>query len=191
MKDSVFITVHNKATAFAGNDTIYCSYTTEFTVHGIALNYDESMWSTLGDGYFTNPVDNLVTQYVPWTQDKLNGVDLILSAHSPSPCSGVTNDTVHISFDECTGVTEISKDCTVSIQPNPSRGSMDLLMNNLGNQDVKIDITDLSGRELYRKTYDNPGNNLKDHLNLSIPGGIYLLHIKTDTFARTEKIIIQ
>jgi hypothetical protein len=145
---------------------------------------------TLGDGYFSDPM-NLVTQYFPWTQDKLNGVDLILAARSISPCSGVTYDTVHISFDECTGINTIPKDFTVSIQPNPSKGSIDLLMSNPGNQTVNIDITDLSGRELYRKTYTGPGNVVKDHLDLSIPAGIYFLNIKTNKIARTEKIIIQ
>jgi len=188
--DSVNITIHNKATVFAGNDTIYCSYVPEFALHGSAENYDESLWMTLGDGQFSNPM-NLVTQYFPMTQDKLNGVDLILVAHSPLPCSGVTYDTVHIFFDECTGVSAISKDFTVSIQPNPSKGSINLQMSDLGNQTVNIDITDLSGREFYRKTYTNPGNNVKDHLNLTIPAGLYLLKIKTNTFARTEKLIIQ
>jgi len=188
--DSVYITVHNKATVFAGNDTTYCSYVPVFTVHGSAANYNENLWMTLGDGYFSDPM-NLVTQYFPWTQDKLNGVDLILAARSISPCSGVTYDTVHISFDECTGINTIPKDFTVSIQPNPSKGSIDLLMSNPGNQTVNIDITDLSGRELYRKTYTGPGNVVKDHLDLSIPAGIYFLNIKTNKIARTEKIIIQ
>jgi len=191
LTDSVYITVHHKAAAFAGNDTIYCSYVPEFTVHGSATDYDETLWSTLGDGHFTNPINNLVTQYIPWTQDKLNGVYLILTAHSPLPCSGVTNDTVYISFDECTGVNAISNDVTVSIQPNPSKGSIDLLMSKLGNQTVDIDITDLEGRELCRKTYTSPGNDLKEHLNLSIPAGTYLLHIKTAAVSRTEKLIIQ
>ena len=100
-------------------------------------------------------------------------------------------DTVHISFDECTGVNAISQDFTVSIRPNPSKGSIDLRMINPGTETVNIDITDLTGREIFRKTYPNPGNYVKDHLNLSIPGGIYLMHIKTKTVARTEKIIIQ
>jgi Secretion system C-terminal sorting domain len=191
LTDSVYITVHNKATVFAGNDTIFCSYVSEFTVHGSATNFDETMWSTLGDGHFTNPINNLVTQYIPWTQDKLNGVNLVLVAHSPLPCSGVTFDTVHISFDECTGMNTTSKDLTVCIQPNPSRGSMDLLMSNLGNQTVNIDVTDLLGREIYRKTYADPGNRVKDHLNLSIPAGTYLLHVKTTTISTTEKLIIQ
>ena len=107
------------------------------------------------------------------------------------PCSGVTYDTVHISFDECTGVNTLSKDFTVSIQPNPSKGSIDLRMSKLGDQTVTINITDLLGRELFRKTYTDPGNEVKDHLNLSIPAGTYLLNIKTNTVARTEKIIIQ
>ncbi len=190
VKDSVHLVVHKKATAFAGNDTIYCSYVPEFTVQGNATEYNETLWMTLGDGHFTDPM-NPVTQYFPWVQDKLNGVDLIFAAHSVSPCSGVSYDTVHISFDECTGVNAISQDFTVSIRPNPSKGSIDLRMINPGTETVNIDITDLTGREIFRKTYPNPGNYVKDHLNLSIPGGIYLMHIKTKTVARTEKIIIQ
>jgi len=191
VKDSVYITVHHKATAFAGNDTTYCSYVSEFTLHGSATDYDETLWSTLGDGYFSNPVNNLGPQYFPWTQDKSNGVDLILVAHSPLPCSGITYDTVHISFDACTGVNTVSKDFTLSIHPNPSKGSVDLWMSNMGNQTVNMNITDLTGRELFRKTYTNPGNEVKDHLDLSIPAGTYFLNIRTGTHARTEKLIIQ
>ena len=176
---------------FAGNDTIYCSYVPQITVHGNATNYDETLWMTLGDGHFTDPMNNLVAHYIPWTQDKLHGVDLLLGAHSTQPCYGVTWDTVHISFDDCTGVNTISKDFSVSIQPNPSKGSIDILMSNLGNQTINIDVTDLSGRVLYRKTYADSGNDAKVHLDLSIPAGMYLLNVKTGTFARTEKIIIQ
>lgn len=188
--DSVAVNVQS-VTVNAGADTTICNYVPVFTVHGHASGYDQALWSTLGDGYFDNDTA-LVTQYHPWTQDKANGVYLVLMVHARTPCHGLYNDTVHIMFDPCVGIDTKSKDLAITVQPNPSNGTFTLNINNLGNQTADVSITDLQGRSVYQQNYLNPGNTLTDHINLSfLPKGSYILKVKTEARNHVEKIIIQ
>ena len=190
--DSIYVTVQALPTAFAGNDTTFCNYVPVFTVNGIGTGYSQSLWTTLGDGHFTDPT-SMVTQYTPWTQDKLHGVYLVLSLQSQLPCHASVSDTVHIMFDPCTGITDpLARNLSITIQPNPSDGSFDLSIGNLGNQAADIVITDMQGHSVYHQVYQAAGNNVKDHIDLSfLPKGSYIIKVKTDTRNQIEKIIIQ
>jgi hypothetical protein len=190
--DSVTVVVQAGPTVYAGADTTICSYVPVFTVHGQATGYDQALWTTLGDGYFDNDTA-LVTQYHPWTQDKANGVYLILMAHASLPCHGVVSDTMHVVFSPCTGINNpASKDLVISIQPNPSNGTFNLNIDNLGNQSADVTITDLQGHSVYHQDYLSPGNSIRDHINLSfLSQGSYILKVKTETRNHVEKIIIQ
>jgi hypothetical protein len=190
--DSIHVDPQAPPAPNAGADTLICNYVPVFTVHGHATGYDQALWSTLGDGYFDNDTA-LVTQYHPWTQDKANGVYLILTTHARTPCHGLYSDTTHIAFSPCTGIgVTASADLGISIQPNPSDGFFTLKIANLGNQDAALSITDIQGRSVYTHTYQNSGNTLMDHLNLSfLPKGSYFLKVTTETRNHIEKIIIQ
>jgi hypothetical protein len=135
----------------------------------------------------------MVTQYTPWTQDKLHGVYLVFSLQAQLPCHGSVSDTVHIMFDPCTGITDpLARNLSITIQPNPSDGSFDLSIGNLGNQAADIVITDMQGHSVYHQVYQAAGNNVKDHIDLSfLPKGSYIIKVKTDTRNQIEKIIIQ
>ncbi|MCX6286158.1 MAG: T9SS type A sorting domain-containing protein [Bacteroidetes bacterium] len=189
---SANVTVQPAAAAIAGNDTTYCNYVPVFTVHGNGVGYDQSLWSTLGDGYFDSPT-NMVTQYHPMTDDKNNGVQLVLTVHAMLPCHGLAYDTVHIMFDPCTGVNDpLARDLSITVQPNPSNGTFNLNIDNLGNQTADVVVTDIQGHSVYNKVYQSAGNSLQDHIDLSfLPKGSYIMKVKTDTRNKIEKIIIQ
>ena len=189
--DSVRVKV-NFVTSNAGNDTIYCSYVPVFTVHGTGTDYDQVLWQTLGDGTFDDPTA-AVTQYHPMTLDKTTGVKLIFSVHSALPCHGLVSDTVHITFDPCTGLSDIIKrELNITVKPNPSNGIFDLTIDYLGNQTADVQVTDLAGHEVYHHTYQSAGTSLTDHLNLSyLPKGSYIMKVKTDTRNQVEKIILK
>jgi len=189
---STSVTVQPATAANAGNDTTYCNYVPVFTVHGSGVSYDQSLWQTLGDGYFDDPI-NMVTQYHPMTHDKDFGVKLVLTVHAVSPCSGLVNDTVHIMFDPCTGVNDpLAKELAIDIQPNPSNGTFNLNIDNLGNQTADVVVTDLQGHPVYHQVYTSAGSSVQDHMDLSfLPKGSYIMKVKTDTRNKIEKIIIQ
>lgn len=189
---SVPVNVQSPPTPNAGNDTTYCNYVPVFAVFGSGDYFDQNLWSTLGDGYFDDPTA-MVTQYHPMAGDKANGVDLVLTLHALQPCHGNVSDTIHITFDPCTGVNDpLAKDLNIRVQPNPSNGIFDLLIDNLGNQSVEVVLTDLQGHSVFTHVYQTAGNKLSDHMNLSyLPKGSYILKIKTATRNQIEKIIIQ
>jgi hypothetical protein len=189
--DSVDVTVQLPATSNAGVDTTYCLYVSVFTVHGSGTGYDQSLWSTLGDGHFDVPT-NMVCQYTPWTVDKTNGyVNLVLTTHSMSPCHGNVSDTVRITFDPCTGVADLNKELNISVQPNPSNGIFDLNIANLGNQSADVVVTDLQGHQVFHQIY-KPENTMKQHIDLSfLPKGSYIMNVKTETRNQIEKIILE
>ncbi len=189
--DSVRVTVQAPASAYAGNDTVYCNYVPVFTVHGSGIGYDQSLWSTLGDGYFDDPTA-LVTQYHPMALDKQDGAKLVLMVHAQLPCHGLATDTVTVLFDPCTGVNDLVKTMNISVQPNPSNGIFDLKITNPGTLSAEVVVTDLQGHPVYQQVYQASGNTINDRLNLSfLPKGSYILKVKTETGNRIEKLIIQ
>ncbi|MCX6282830.1 MAG: T9SS type A sorting domain-containing protein [Bacteroidetes bacterium] len=190
--DSTHVIVQPATEAIAGNDTTYCNYVPVFTVHGSGIGYDQNLWQTMGDGYFDDPT-LMVTQYHPMTDDKLNGVKLYLTVHAKPPCSGLVVDTVHILFDPCTGLNDpLTRDLNINVKPNPSNGTFNLIIDNLGKQSADVVVTDLQGHPVYHQVYKPAGNNLQEHLDLSfLPKGSYIMKVQTDTRSKIEKIIIQ
>jgi hypothetical protein len=70
-----------------------------YSLSGVATNYTDLMWTTTGDGTFSNP-ELLSGIYYPGTQDKLNeSVELCLTATAISPCLGDVEDCMILSID--------------------------------------------------------------------------------------------
>jgi len=81
--------------AWAGNDTILSPDSILALQQAMADYYDELLWSTTGDGSFTNS-SALVTEYLPGPEDKFNGgVNLILTASSDC---GLVRDTLRLNI---------------------------------------------------------------------------------------------
>lgn len=187
---SVAIPVQPAPTVNAGNDTIYCNYLPAFTVHGNASGYDQSLWSTTGDGWFDNPM-LMVTQYHPTEGDKQNGVKLILQIHPVAPCAGVKGDTITILFDPCTVVrNQVSGNPEILVQPNPSNGVFELTVKNF-NKTADVIVTDLLGHEVFHKEFEAIGTSVKQQLDLSyLSKGLYLMTVSTANGRQVKNIII-
>ncbi len=81
---------------FAGNDTIVCLNNQWVTLNGSASDYWYSLWSTTGDGFFSD-ANALITNYFPGTNDLLNGqVRLLLSVYGEPPEFQYMTDTVNV-----------------------------------------------------------------------------------------------
>lgn len=84
-------------TVDAGPDAIICA-TGGFTLSGLAQNFNTIIWSTSGDGSFSD-VNNLLAVYTPGANDILNGtVSLTLTATPNTPCSGDVTDVMVLSI---------------------------------------------------------------------------------------------
>jgi hypothetical protein len=89
-QDSVVIGISRSAILFAGEDTSVCEDESFETADAFVNNVVSTMWTTSGDGYFTDPL--LVnTEYIPGENDKLSGeVQLCLSAEAYEPCENLS-----------------------------------------------------------------------------------------------------
>jgi hypothetical protein len=93
--DTMVLYIIPEATINAGNDVTIC-VNEDVTLSGVATNYDQVTWSTLGDGSYANS-NNLSTTYTPGTTDITNGMfNLILTVNPISPCSVVLTDTIKV-----------------------------------------------------------------------------------------------
>jgi hypothetical protein len=79
-----------------------------------------------------------------------------------------------------------------NLWPNPSNGSINISFNLDENNDVAIDIYDITGRLISRKNYKNASNNFDENINFrSIAKGFYIINIASGNKSTTKKIIIE
>jgi hypothetical protein len=192
--DSIQINVTFPPTAAAGADTSYCDSVTEITLHGTATGYSNLLWTTNGDGTFSNST-TLNSIYFPGSGDKGNGsVHLTLTASPISPCNSASSGTRVILFMSCpVGIPGLPVNVfTFSIRPNPSSGIFTIYSPNVKNEDVLIRVIDLSGKIVLIENFSIPGDKLDHRIDLSsLTKGIYFVRIETNNGVKTEKMILQ
>ena len=90
VSDDMILTITPAATANAGADDIICDGDT-YTLAASATNYSIVIWSTSGDGTFSN-TNILITVYTPVVNDIANvTVDLTLTASGNGTCLDATD----------------------------------------------------------------------------------------------------
>jgi len=94
-QSSFVLTFNQRATAYAGSDVSVCEGNTVTLSQAAATFYSALLWSTTGDGVFTDPT-LLDAQYMPGAGDLAAGsVYLILTANTGNACPPV-NDTLNL-----------------------------------------------------------------------------------------------
>ncbi len=92
---SVSVAVIAAPQANAGTAPVICQ-NQNAQLSGTATNYQALLWSTSGDGTFSNPQD-LTTQYTPGNQDIANGTaTLTLTAQPEAPCTVAATSDVQL-----------------------------------------------------------------------------------------------
>jgi len=90
ISDTMIVIINHKPTVYAGEDATICGNASYFNTEAFVSEADSVFWSTLGDGYFANPM-LLNSEYFPGQNDNLNGsVSLCLTAFAADPCTDVT-----------------------------------------------------------------------------------------------------
>jgi len=99
---SVFVTV--KPGCFAGNNQTICE-NQNVQLSGSASNYGAFVWSSSGDGSFSDP--NILTPvYILGINDSINGnVNLSLTASPPAPCTIPAISTLNVTISQLPKVT--------------------------------------------------------------------------------------
>ena len=81
----------------------------------------------------------------------------------------------------------------VNIFPNPTNGKFNAVINSVDNKkNVQLVLTNISGRELYRKQVDfSVGENSIPFNLINLAAGTYLLQVNSATSNAVRKIVIQ
>lgn len=92
------------------------------------------------------------------------------------------------------GVNDNAFSNSLVVYPNPNKGeftiSFDTNLNN--NDDVKVDVYDISGRLVFKETFVNESVQFNKTINLNgVASGVYLTNISKGTNFVTHKIIIE
>ncbi len=193
VSDSTTVTVTPLPTASAGNDTIVCTTVGQIQLNGQSTNSSGVLWSTNGDGSFLNP-STLTAIYYPGANDKATlHVNLTLTASPVPPCTPQATSIRHITFDVCNGIPETGNDVfSISIRPNPSFGTINLVISGLKTGEIKISIIDLSGKTRLQETFTTTSSKISRKIDLStFQRGIYFVKVETDIHVKTEKLILE
>ncbi|MCX6285361.1 MAG: T9SS type A sorting domain-containing protein [Bacteroidetes bacterium] len=192
INDSVAVTVQAAPTVSAGSDTIACLVDTQVPLNGSAFNASSLLWSTSGDGTFSN-TSTSQSIYYPGTNDKANfNVDLTLTANGILPCNVPVHSVKHIQFVVCDGVPSIKgNELSFSFWPNPTTGRLTLNLKRTSASPLSLQISDLTGNMRYQEKMDLQDLSITRTLNLeTLPAGVYMVKIECGNAARVQKLVI-
>lgn len=79
----------------------------------------------------------------------------------------------------------------LSIAPNPNSGNFSVKFNSTSNQDVLINVYDISGRQIFAKSYPNQSIFAQNIQLNNVQSGVYLVNIQEGTKKSVRKIVIQ
>lgn len=75
--------------------------------------------------------------------------------------------------------------------PNPTKGEFTIKLNSSLSSNIKVEIYDLRGRNIYKNTYKKAGD-FNENIDLNyVQSGMYILNVSDDKRRSTQKIIIE
>ena len=79
----------------------------------------------------------------------------------------------------------------LTIAPNPNSGNFNVQFNSLSNEDVLINVYDISGREIFTKSYPNQSVFAQSIQLNNVQAGVYLVNIQDGNQKSVRKIVVQ
>ena len=78
-----------------------------------------------------------------------------------------------------------------SLYPNPNNGNFNIKFNSSSNNEIKVGVHDMRGRQIFNKTYANTGL-IDQNLQLdAVQSGVYLVTVQDGIKKEVEKIIVE
>jgi hypothetical protein len=89
------------------------------------------------------------------------------------------------------GIDEANASSTLSIFPNPGKGTFNLQLSNLTAPIAEVTVSDLLGRVVLQKKISVTDPHISEELTLPNAKGLYLLKVKTGQQLFTRKIVVE
>ena len=78
-----------------------------------------------------------------------------------------------------------------TLYPNPNNGNFNIQFNSNSGNEIKINVHDIRGREIYSKSYTNNGL-FNENLQLSnVQSGVYLVTVQDGSKKEVKKVVVQ
>ena len=103
-----------------------------------------------------------------------------------------TEDEMLISFQDCSGIDELSSIDYVKVYPNPNHGQFELSLESLAHQTIHLQIRNLLGVMVYQEDIKVNKGNIKHSIDISnLAPQTYLLMIKTDEGQVIQRLVVE
>ncbi len=77
------------------------------------------------------------------------------------------------------------------LYPNPNKGNFTVQFDSKSSNDIKISVNDISGRQIFKRSYQNTGL-FNEKLQLeNIQSGIYLVTVQDGDRKEVKKIVVE
>ncbi|MCK9611805.1 MAG: C25 family cysteine peptidase [Bacteroidales bacterium] len=163
---------HPGFTYYAPDNTVAFTNT---STNAVSYSWD------FNDGNFSEE-ENPVHTYME------NG-NYYVSLTAGNACGDSTlTDTITIT---CVGINETNDIQNISVTPNPATGNIFLNWSGKAEKNIKIEITDITGRQVFSKELLSAQGNNSCKIDLqNLTGGIYFVNLKKEEKAYVSKLII-
>lgn len=106
-------------------------------------------------------------------------------------CNAVMSDSALLMVNKPIGIITIENTASLKFYPNPTRGQINIEVDNLKNEDISVIITNYSGQMIFNKHYGSTAGRIQDIIDLKDKSkGVYFLRFQSGKTILTEKIVL-
>jgi hypothetical protein len=145
------------------------------------------------DPEFSNAVDKIVTKpsYQCQTPMQRNTVYYWKVRAASTQDTTAWSEVWSFKTEGYIGVDEEFGDESVTIYPNPNKGTFSLNIYSFKQEEVNIAVTDLTGKVVYQELiYSNSGDNKKEINLTNLQNGLYLVSVRKGNEVVTKKLFV-
>jgi subtilisin-like proprotein convertase family protein len=89
------------------------------------------------------------------------------------------------------GTTTYEAFSNLKVYPNPNNGKFMVALSDASNNDITLELVDIRGRSIYKKTHPNTGHFHQEIQLGHLQSGLYLLNISNSEKKSTKKIVVE
>ena len=106
-------------------------------------------------------------------------------------CNTDTSDAAFLKVNDFTGILSIENKASLRFFPNPTRGLVNIEIDNLKNEDISVQICNYNGQIIYSKEFGRSTGQIHDIIDLADKSkGVYFIRFQSGKTILTEKIVL-